>query len=175
MVNIFKSKRGFIICSLILYSIFFYNYSFANNIYISGNKNDKSMKIEFKEDDPLEKGKKFPKTLLPPNKIEKEFYETPLRRFDIIFFLSLPIFIGYQFLIHQILIKTITINGNDGNSFLNQQLIYMLISGVISASAVGYSDYINISKMKQNKKEMSSASYTPLDNQKISFSWNFKF
>lgn len=118
----------------------------------------------------------FPRILVPSHNQEEEYYETPMRRFDIVFFLSIPFVFGYQFLVSQILASSYTLNGHQKSALSDHQWMYVGISSLMLAFGVSYHDYIEM-KQKDQVSEMMAPSTIQhsLTNPEIQFAWTFSF
>ncbi len=176
MENTFSMRRILVLACTLAFILAYTQPSFAQQDFMSIQKNDQLLSFDFNEEKPILEGKRFPKILLPPDKVEEEFQESSLRRFEIIFFLSLPFVFGYQLLLNQLLTSNAMINGQSSGSLSSQQWLYMGMASVLMATGVAYSDYLNVSKSKKKDLGMSSSSsaYFRRDRQ-ITFSWNFYF
>ena len=177
MTNIFKYKSNHYIVLLLciilgIESRFFGQENFLN---LDLKNQDIEKRINFSKEN------NFNRTeyshILKPEKIKEKYQETSLRRFDIIFFLSMPFFLLYQFIVHQIISSSVDINGQNKSSISEQQWLNMLFSSTIMAICVGYSDYIEI----ESKKKTMSSSYKNHDriqqykSGKIKIAFNFSF
>ncbi|MDH5681636.1 MAG: hypothetical protein OEZ36_08615 [Spirochaetota bacterium] len=132
--------------------------------------------LDLSKDRFIEEGKMFPKKLLPPNETEDEYHESSVRRFDIVFFLSMPFFIGYNFLLNQLISSYAKINFQSEGLIHNMQWFYIFVSAAILAAGVATDDYLEISRQEDIKKTMSPAgnSYHYVEPQ-IRLSWNWQF
>ncbi len=176
MENTFSIRRILVLTCTLTFILAYTQPSFAQQDFMAIQKNDQLLSFDFNEEKPVLEGKRFPKILLPPNKIEEEFQESSLRRFEIIFFLSLPFVFGYQLLLNQLLASNAMINGQSSGSLSGQQWLYMGMASLLMATGVAYSDYLNVSESQKREIDMSSSSSTYFKrDRQITFSWNFYF
>ena len=175
MRNIFKIKHILVFFVIQTFWIGSLSHSFSKKEN-GKNKIDNPIIIDFDKEENMDKGKKFPKTLLPPDKIEEEYHESAFRRGEIIFFLSLPFIIGYELILNQIISSNAAINGQSKGSFSKHSLIYMGITSLALSSGVAYSDYLFVSEMKEKEKQMmQSVNLSNRTSRQFNLSWNFYF
>ncbi|GMT50345.1 MAG: hypothetical protein IEMM0008_1884 [bacterium] len=158
MVNTFNIQRILVLAFTLTFILVCTRQSFAQRDFMITQKDTNFLSFDFQEDKPILEGKRFPKILLPSKKIEEEYQESSFRRFEIIFFLSLPFVFGYQLLLNQVLASNATINGQSG-SLSNQQWLYMGMASLLMATGVAYSDYIEVSKSRDIDMSASSSAY----------------
>jgi len=172
MVNIYKINKFLIIFLIISIALTpLSGLSAKGKIKID--EDEVPVIIDFSEDKKVSQGKKFPKRLLSPDKLEDEYTEDALRRFDVIFFLSLPFVVGYQIMIHQMIASNATIYGQSSGSISNQQLLYIGLSSLLIASGIAYEDYRIVSSYQE--KDSLSVLNPQKKNFMIGLSWNFSF
>ncbi len=174
MVNTFNIQRILVLILTLAFIVACTQQSFAQRDFMITGKDTNLLSFDFQEDKPILEGKRFPKILLPPKKIEEEYQESSLRRFEIIFFLSLPFVFGYQILLSQVLASNATINGQSSGSLSNQQWLYMGMASLLMATGVAYSDYLEVSKSRDIDMSASSSPHFK-GNRQMTFSWNFYF
>ncbi len=172
MENIYKFNNV-----IIFFLIITFAFSITIPSYAKAKKKKKAKEeegipymIDLTEEEIIQEGKKFPKRLYPPETLEAEFTESSFRRFEIIFFLSLPFVIGYQFLFNQLLTSNYSINGQRSGKLSGQQWVYMGIATLLLCSGIAFNDYMTITD-DQAKSE--SAMYYPSSNNRHINSFRF--
>lgn len=173
MANIFKRLN---LLTLLFFMFALVPFSYAED------KNEEKIEdegeviiIDF-DDEKKNENRAFPRILIPSDGYEEDYYETPLRRFDIVFFLSIPFVFGYQFLLSQILSSSITLSGHQKSALSDHQWMYIGLSSILLAFGVSYHDYMEM-KQKDQISEMSAPSAINhyYSNPQIQFAWTFSF